>query len=110
MLTSIYSATVPLSGGDGDWWTYLGPFIPAAMLGLAVIMWLVRRLDSSQAESKALTERLIAQNEALAPLLRDAISLIGLQGDLIAEQGDLLNESKIEVRLAREERERRGRT
>lgn len=90
-----------------DWSAYLGAFLPAALLGLAVIAYLVRKLDASQTENKELSERLISNQEVMAPLLKDAIELIGQQGELIAEQGDLIRDAKAEAKIAREERERR---
>ncbi len=102
----IFGATAVPSG---EWGTYLGAFLPVCLLGLAVIGYLVRRLDKSQMENKELSERLITNQEVMAPLLKDAIELIGQQGELIAEQGDLIRDAKAEARLAREERDRRPR-
>lgn len=98
----MYGAAQAVPGGGGDWWTYLGPFIPAALLGLAVIAYLVRKLDQAQTENKELSERLIAQHEVQAPLIKDAIDIIG-------QQGDVISENTVELRRAREDRDR-GRT
>lgn len=98
MLVSIYGAAAVPGGGGADWWTYLGPFIPAALLGLTVIGYLVRKLDQSQTESKALSERVISMQEVMIPLLSDANAAL-------VQHQSVLAEATVEIRRLREERD-----
>ena len=99
----MYGAAVAPSG---EWTAYLGAFVPAAMLGLGVMFYLVRRLDASQADNKALAERLISMHEVTAPLLKDAIDMIAQQGELIEVQGELIREARAEARARDQVRDR----
>lgn len=71
-----WAAAAGAPTADPGWVSYLGPFIPFAVLALWWIVWLHKQISDRDARIKELTDRIIAQGETLAPLVTEATSAL----------------------------------
>ncbi|HET7329148.1 MAG TPA: hypothetical protein VFJ14_17895 [Nocardioidaceae bacterium] len=95
-----------LAAADWSWLAYLGPFAPAAAVGVGAILYLRHELTAAQARlAKMADDRLALAREAL-PLLASTTEAVRASTSVIEQHSSALGESSAVISECRRALER----